>query len=175
MLIVMGLTVFVDLITAVAVGIVMASLLFVKRMADLQLANIQMVTRDDDTAGLSDAERAALSEGHGRVVLYTLQGPFGFGAARGMVRRLAGVDLFDAVVLDMSRVPFIDSSASLGVQDVIEQMTERDKAVFLAGVQPAVAATLDRLGVLALLPDGRRPETTEAALSAAASFAAAKP
>jgi SulP family sulfate permease len=174
MLIVLGLTVFVDLITAVAVGIVLASLLFVKRMADLQIANIRMVTRDDDEAALTDTERTALDAGNGRVVLYTMQGPFGFGAARGMVRRLSAADVFDAVVLDMGRVPFIDSSAALALQDAIEQAAERGKAVFLAGTAPDVAKTLDRLGVTALLSEDRRAATTVEALNRAAAFVETK-
>ncbi len=88
MFVVLLLTVFVDLITAVAVGIVLASLLFVKRMSDLQLANIKTITQDSDEPSLSDPERALLVEAGGRIVLYHLTGPFSFGAAKGMARRL---------------------------------------------------------------------------------------
>ena len=96
MLVVLLLTVFVDLITAVAVGIVLASLLFVKRMSDLQLANIKEITGDIDEPDLSVEEKAALDAGEGRIVLYHLSGPFSFGAAKGMARRLAASDEFDA-------------------------------------------------------------------------------
>ena len=50
-------TVLVDLITAVGIGVVMASLLFVKRMADLELANLQLITESTEETPLSREER----------------------------------------------------------------------------------------------------------------------
>jgi len=154
MVIVLLLTVLVDLITAVAVGVVLASLLFVKRMSDLQLANIKTLTGGADDFTLSEDEKAALEATGGRVVLYHLSGPFSFGAAKGMARRLAASDEYDALVLDLHEVPFIDTSASLGLQDAIDQAQARNKHVFLVGMRPEVSKTLGRLGVLTLLPDG---------------------
>lgn len=152
MLVVLLLTVLVDLITAVAVGIVLASLLFVKRMSELQLANIKAITGANEDHDLTEAEYAALEDGRGRVILYHLSGPFSFGAAKGMARRLGASDEYEALVLDLRDVPFLDSSASLGLEDAIKQAQGRNKHVFLVGVRPEVATTLKRLGVLALLP-----------------------
>lgn len=168
MLVVLLLTVLVDLITAVVVGVVLASLLFVKRMSDLQLANIKAITGADDGPGLSEEEKAALDEAGGRVVLYHLSGPFSFGAAKGMARRLAASDEFDALVLDLSEVPFLDSSASLGLEDAIKQAQAHDKLVFLVGLRPDVADTLKRLGVLKLLPEDHNHASRLGALKQAA-------
>jgi sulfate permease, SulP family len=153
MLVVLLLTVFVDLITAVGVGIVLASLLFVKRMSDLQLTNIKAITGETDEHGLSEDEKAALAAGGGRVILYHLSGPFSFGAAKGMARRLAASDDYDALVLDFREVSFLDSSAAFGLEDAIKQALNHNKHVFLVGVRPEVAKILQRLGVLKLLPD----------------------
>lgn len=153
MLVVLLLTVLVDLITAVAVGVVLASLLFVKRMSDLQLANIKAITGTTDEPSLSEEEKAALQAGGGRVILYHLSGPFSFGAAKGMARRLGASDEYDVLVLDLREVPFLDSSASLGLEDAIKQAQGRNKQVFLVGVRQEVAKTLRRLGVLKLLPE----------------------
>jgi len=168
MVVVLLLTVLVDLITAVAVGIVLASLLFVKRMSDLQLGNIKAITGDTEQVSLSAAEKAALEAGDGRVILYHLSGPFSFGAAKGMARRLAARDEFDALVLDLSEVPFLDSSAALGLDDAIKQAQAHDKQVFLVGVRPEVADTLKRLGVLGLLPDAHHHVSRLEALKQAA-------
>ena len=124
MLVVLLLTVLVDLITAVAVGIVLASLLFVKRMSDLQLANIKAITGGDDEPGLTEAEISALAAGDGRIILYHLSGPFSFGAAKGMARLLAASDDYDALVLDLSDVPFLDSSTSLVLEAAIIRGTD---------------------------------------------------
>ena len=170
MLVVLLLTVFVDLITAVAVGIVLASLLFVKRMSDLQLANIRAITGRTDEPSLSEAEKAALEAGGGRVILYHLSGPFSFGAAKGMARRLAASDHYDALVLDLGEVPFLDSSASLGLEDAIKQAQGHGKHVYLVGVRADVAKILDQLGVLKLLPDDHHHASRLEALEQAAAM-----
>ncbi|MFP6758272.1 MAG: SulP family inorganic anion transporter [Alphaproteobacteria bacterium] len=168
MLVVLLLTVLVDLITAVAVGIVLASLLFVKRMSDLQLANIKAITGDDDDPGLTEAEKSALAAGDGRIILYHLSGPFSFGAAKGMARLLAASDDYDALVLDLSDVPFLDSSASLGLEDAIKQAHGHDKQVYLVGVRAKVMTTLNQLGVLKLLPESHHHVSRLEALEQAA-------
>lgn len=154
MLIVLLLTVFVDLITAVGVGIVLASLLFVKRMSDLQLANIRTLTGDSEDSVLGAEEKALLASGQGRVILFHFTGPFSFGAAKGMARRLAAAGQYDVLILDLTDVPMLDSSASLAVEDAILQAEKRGKDVFLVGVRPEVESVLDRLGIIDLLPTG---------------------
>jgi len=153
MLIVLLLTVLVDLITAVVVGITLASLLFVKRMSDLQLANIKAIVDGTEEHGLTDDEKAALDAGGGRVLLYRLSGPFSFGAAKGMARRLGAFNEYDALLFDLSDVPFFDSSAALGLEDAILQVQRHGHQVYLVGIRPEVARILKRLGVLKLLPD----------------------
>lgn len=154
MLIVLLLTVFVDLITAVGVGIVLASLLFVKRMSDLQLANIRTLTGDAEDSVLGAEEKALLAAGQGRVILFHFTGPFSFGAAKGMARRLAAAGQYDVLILDLTDVPMLDSSASLALEDAILQAEKRGKDVFLVGVRPEVESVLDRLGIIDLLPAG---------------------
>ena len=75
MLVVLALTVLVDLITAVATGVVLASLLFLKRMADLQAANMRAIIEPDESLNLSEQEREILSVARGRILLFHLAGP----------------------------------------------------------------------------------------------------
>jgi SulP family sulfate permease len=168
MVTVLLLTVFVDLITAVAVGIVLASLLFVKRMSDLQIENIQMITADSPDPPLSAEETAVLSQGGARTVLCRLGGPFSFGVARGMARRLGAADEYDALVLDLSDVPMVDSSAGLSIGDVVQQAVSRGKPVYIVGMRPRVRTVLDRLGVMRLLPPQHVEMDRLSALRAAA-------
>jgi SulP family sulfate permease len=175
MAVVLLLTVFVDLITAVAVGIVLASLLFVKRMSDLQLANIRTITHDTSEPLLTPEERNLLVEAHGRVLLYHLSGPFSFGAAKGMVRRLGAANEYDVIVFDLTDVPFVDSSASLALEDSIAQVQGREKQIYLVGVTADVERTLRRLGVMERLPPDHHHITRAQALRAAAAFVAGRP
>ncbi len=168
MVVVLLLTVFVDLITAVAVGVVLASLLFVKRMADLQLENIRMITAETPDPTLSPEEAAVLTQSGGRTVLYRLGGPFSFGVARGMARRLGAADHYDALILDLSDVPMVDSSAGLSIGDVVQQAISRGKPVFIVGMRPRVQTVLDRLGILRLVPPQNAAMDRLSALKAAA-------
>lgn len=168
MLVVLLLTVFVDLITAVGAGVVLASLLFVKRMSDLQLGNIHTIVSPEDSATLDADETKIMAAADGRIAIYHLSGPFSFGAANGMARRMADADAYDALIVDLSDVPFLDSSASLAVEAVIKQVQSRDKQVFVAGVGAETGQVLDKLGALSLLSPDHRHDTRREALHAAA-------
>jgi sulfate permease, SulP family len=153
---VMGLTVFVDLITAVAVGVIAASLLFVKRMADLQARNMRAVIGPDDELPLTQPEQELLQRAGGRVLLYHLSGPMSFGAASDMARRLDDFNLYQVLVLDLSDVPFIDSSASFAIEGIIARSRESGRHVILAGLNGPVARVLAQLGVMRKLGPGGR-------------------
>ncbi len=70
MLTVFSITVFVDLITAVAIGMIMASFLFMQRMVDLQLRSITAVTDPDDESPLSAEEKAIMKKPKGHIHLW---------------------------------------------------------------------------------------------------------
>ncbi|MDA1117273.1 MAG: SulP family inorganic anion transporter [Proteobacteria bacterium] len=153
---VMGLTVFVDLITAVAAGVVMASLLLVKRMADLQLGSMRAVIGDTEETPLDEAEKRALASASGRVLLYAMSGPLSFGAASEMSRKLDGAGRYEVLVLDLSEVPFVDSSSALAIEGMILSARRRGRHVILVGLKGPVARVLVQLGVLRKLgPRGR--------------------
>lgn len=164
MVVVMLLTVFVDLITAVGVGIVLASLLFVKRMSDLQIASMKTITGHSDETPLSDEESALIEAGHGRIIMFHLSGPISFGAAKGLARRLGAADEYGVLVLDLTDVPMIDSSASLAVEDAVRQAHDRHKPVYLVGVGPAIENVLRQLGVIDMIGEDHRYETRFEAL-----------
>ncbi len=164
MVVVLLLTVFVDLITAVGVGIVLASLLFVKRMSDLQIASMKTITGHSDETPLSDEESALIEAGHGRIIMFHLSGPISFGAAKGLARRLGAADEYGVLVLDLTDVPMIDSSASLAVEDAVRQAHDRDKPVYLVGVGPAIERVLRQLGVIDMIGEDHRYGTRVEAL-----------
>ncbi len=119
MLTTFSLTVLVDLITAVTVGTVMASLLFVKRMSDSQAASMKIVGGSGDWTELTDEEVEILESSGGRIVLFHIEGPMSFGSAKGIVRLLATDREKDVLIIDFTDVPFIDSTASFALEEVI--------------------------------------------------------
>jgi SulP family sulfate permease len=159
MFVVLLLTVFVDLVTAVAVGVVLASLLFVKRMSDLQIASVRAIVEPEDDPSFTIEEVNAFERCKGRVLYVHVGGPLSFGAANEVGRRLGSAAGFDLLVLDLSATPFMDSSASLAIEGVIRHATSRHQPVLLVGMVPAVERVLAQLKVLRLVPDECRFKT----------------
>ena len=141
-------TVFVDLITAVALGVVMASLLFMKRMTDLQLDGVTAITEPAAESPLDEAEAQALRDGNGRVLLYHLSGPMSFGAAKGVARRLADFRQYDVLVLDLSDVPQVDFTSARALEDMLVDAQARGREVCMVGLRPQVRSFLSEQRVL---------------------------
>lgn len=170
MLVTLAATVFVDLITAVAVGIVMASLMFVSRMAEVQLSSASVAATSDEAPHLSEEEAAILDRAAGRVVLFHVEGPLSFGSARDITRLMQSSAEKDALVIDMSRVPFIDTSAAMALEEAITGMREMSDTVIVFGMRDSVRDTLQRTGVLRLLEDQQLAANRLQALQAAEAY-----
>ncbi len=144
MALVLGLTVFVDLITAVAVGVVLAALAFVKQIADIQVASL----RSSDAEAFSPEERALLDAANGKVSLFDFAGgPLSFGAAADLghhVREKAKHGM-SAIILDFSRVPTLDLSAAMAVDTIAADAKSNGRKVYITGLNDKVAGTLAAL------------------------------
>lgn len=167
MIVVLALTVFVNIITAVAVGVMLASLAFVKEMAELQVENIKTISHPDQEQ-LFDAEGKALFKqcDHRAMVLH-LSGLISFGAASELTRKFASVGSYDLLIIDLQDVPRIDGSAALALEEIIQVASEGDKHVFVVGLTLRVARVLIQIGALNLIKETSRFDTRNAALHAA--------
>ncbi len=171
MAVVFVITVAVDLITAVAAGVVLASLFFVKEMADLQLANMKVITEVHEESPLTSDEAAVMERNSGKIVLIHVDGPMSFGSAKNMVRRLEtapGLQAFTSCVLDLSDVPIIDGTAALAIEDMLRIIRAHKQHLFFVGMQPKVEKVLEGLGILSHIRPGHRYETRLEALRQAA-------
>jgi SulP family sulfate permease len=169
MVMVLSLTVFVDLITAVVAGVVVAAVAFVKQVADAQLAAAAGES-DDSADGLSDAESALLNECGDRLTYFDLGGPLSFGAAADLghhVRERISPKRHTSLVLDFGRVPFMDVSAARAVETIAQDASHAGKHLYVCGINDAVAASLEGLGVNEHLTHDVRFENRLEALTAA--------
>ena len=164
------LTVFVDLIVAVAAGTIAASLLFVKRMSDLQLESIRAHDGVKGEIPLSDAEKTLLSRFPRDILLYHMSGPMSFGAGQGMTRRVVADGTCKVLVVDLTDVPFVDATASLAIEDIVQRTRAQGVRVLLAGIHPNVERILERIGVLKTIPAESRPGNRLAALRQAVAW-----
>lgn len=141
-------TVLVDLITAVSVGMIMASFVFMQRMVDLQLSSITAITNPKEEFPLSEEENRILTKANGRILLFHISGPMSFGAAKGMARRLASFDEYDVFVMDLSDVPQIDFTSGRAVDDMLHDAWDSGREAYLVGCSMLVASTLKKQGVI---------------------------
>jgi SulP family sulfate permease len=167
MVVVLALTVFVNIITAVAVGVMLASLAFVKEMAELQVENIKTISHPEEEQ-LFDAEGAALfAQCERRAMILHLSGLISFGAASELTRKFASVGSYDLLIIDLQDVPRVDGSAALALEEIIQVATEGGKHVFVVGLTLHVARVLVQIGALRLIKETSRFETRNDALHAA--------
>ncbi|MBO74358.1 MAG: sodium-independent anion transporter [Flavobacteriales bacterium] len=169
MVMVLSLTVFVDLITAVVAGVVVAAVAFVKQVADAQLA-AAAGENDDSKEGLSDAEAALLKECGDRLTYFDLGGPLSFGAAADLghhVRERISSKHHTSLVLDFGRVPFMDVSAVRAVETIAQDATRAGNNLYVCGINDDVAANFEGLGVSEHLPEAIRFTRRLDALTAA--------
>ena len=170
MLVVLALTVFVDVITAVGVGVVIASLVFVKEMAELQVNAIRTIS-DPGHERLFDDETAALYRQHrDRLMFLHLSGPISFGAANELIRRFANVGEYEVLIIDLLDVPHMDGSAGVALEEVIQRAREKHKHVIIVGMTFNVARLMGRLGALDEVRDSGRFDNRAEAVRAAVEF-----
>jgi SulP family sulfate permease len=155
MALVLGLTVFVDLITAVAAGVVLAALAFVKRMADEQLRTIG---HEDTEIVTTDEEREILRKAEGHIMLFEFGGPLSFGAAAdlGSQVRDRSKGKGDAMILDFTRVPFLDVSSARAVETIVCDGRRAGKTVYTTGMNQEVRDVLAGLNADHCLPTDTR-------------------
>ncbi len=166
MALVLGLTVFVDLITAVATGVVLAALGFVKKIADDQLKDFRIGA----PSPISAEEEDILAKFKNQITVFEFGGPLSFGAAAdvGHTVRERVREHTEAIVLDFSRVPFIDVSAARAVETIACDARRVHKSVYTCGMNDDVASDLAGLNADHCFSAGTQFKTRIEALRAAA-------
>ena len=149
---VIALTVFVDLIVAVGVGVFVANVLTIERLSNHRSDSVKAVTYDDEEIELNDKEKALLERANGRVLLFYLSGPMIFGVAKAISREHNLINDYEALVLDLSEVPILGVTSSLALENAITEALEKGRQVFLVGISGQVEKRLGKLGVLEQIP-----------------------
>ncbi len=164
------LTVFIDLTVAVQVGVVLASFLFIKRMADV--TNVAAVTRElvdaPDGTMTADEEGVARRAIPDRVEVYEVNGPFFFGAADKIKDVLHFVAKKPRVfILRMRNVPLLDASGIRVLDDLFQSFSHQHIRFLIAGIQAQPLGVLERAGRLDLYGRENIVASLDEALAAA--------
>ncbi|ERN42831.1 sulfate permease [Rubidibacter lacunae KORDI 51-2] len=146
------LTVFVDLIAAVGVGVFVANILTIDRMSALQSESVKAITDSDDAILLDTEEKKWLERANGRILLFQLSGPMIFGVAKAISREHNALAGCDAIVFDLSDVPHLGVTASLALENAIKEAVEKDRQVFITVTSGQTKRRLEKLDVFNSVP-----------------------
>ncbi|WP_072622256.1 SulP family inorganic anion transporter [Spirulina major] len=146
------LTVFVDLIVAVGVGVFVANILTIERLTKLQSQRVKTVTDADDEIILSPTEMQILDRAEGRILLFHLSGPMIFGVSKAIAREHNAIQQYESLVLDLSDVPVLGVTSSLAIENAINEAIEQGRHVFIVGATGSIQRRLEKLGILAKIP-----------------------
>lgn len=165
------LTVFADLVVAVNIGVILAVLHFLRRMADA--VAVQQLSERELGQELLGQGLQALPRG---VLVYEIDGPFFFGAVENFERALLQTHTDPhLLILRLRRVPFMDISGLQALEEVIDKLAKRGVRVQLCEANHRVLAKLKKTGIVELLGQDNYIEHFASALERASAAAAEPP
>ena len=150
---VIALTVLVDLISAVGIGVFVANVLTIDRMSALQSKRVKTISTADDDVELSAEEQSLIDQASGRVLLFQLAGPMIFGVAKAISREHNAIGECEAVIFDLHEVSHLGVTASLALENAIKEAIEVGRSVYLVLQPGATRRRLEKLKLLDQIPD----------------------
>jgi len=160
MLLVLLLTVFVDLITAVLVGMFIANLVTLDRLTHIQLDNITFkkgnelvseISSNNMDARLTDETQRNLSKAVENTLLLAIDGPVSFAVSRELSRRFTENLAFTTLVIDLSQAKLIGTTTALMIIDLIERTKANNKTVLVITGNDKINQSLRKLSLATLL------------------------
>ncbi|MFW9258021.1 SulP family inorganic anion transporter [Nostoc sp. CALU 546] len=150
---VLFLTVFVDLIVAVGVGVFIANILTINRLSELQAQEVKTISDTDDAIVLNNEEKKLLDLANGRVLLFYLSGPMIFGVSKAIAREHSAMADSDVLIMDLTDVPMLGVTASLAIENAIKDASEQGRHVLIVGATSKVKKRLEKFDISRFVPD----------------------
>ncbi|ENM5739670.1 STAS domain-containing protein [Vibrio mimicus] len=163
LLLTFGLTVFADLVVAVNIGVIIAMLHFVKRMASS--VEVKANGSQDMSYELAQQGKTALPR---ELAVYALEGPFFFAAAETFERVMSSIqETPQILILRLKWVPFMDITGIQTLEEIIQSFHKRGIKVLISGANSRVSQKLLKAGIVGLVGEQNVYPAFEGALSAA--------
>ena len=152
LLITFFLTIIFDLTIAIEVGLIIACLLFMRRMAettDVKVISDEIDPNEELDIKAGNLEHLTIPKG---VEVYEINGPYFFGAGNRFEEIMAGLgDRPKVRIIRMRKVPFVDSTGIHNLTNLCEMSRKEGIQIILSGVNPKVQAVLTKSGFNELL------------------------
>ncbi|PMF35807.1 sodium-independent anion transporter [Vibrio splendidus] len=169
---VMLLTVFVDLIIAVGLGVFISNILIIERLSREQARQVKAISDgdDEDDIPLTDSERQLLDSANGKVLFFYLSGPMIFSVSKAISRQHSSISDYEAMILDLTDVPMIDVTVGLALENAIKDALDAQCEVYLLCPNENTRQQLEKFHVLNLVPESNTYRFRYEALTAATSY-----
>ena len=164
---VMFLTVFVDLIVAVGLGVFISNIIIIEQLSRAQARQVKAISDTDNDVPLTETERVILDKANGKVLFFYLSGPMIFSVSKAISRQHSSIDDYDVMILDLSDVPMIDVTVGLALENAIKDALDVNCEVLLLCPNTDTRDRLEKLNVLNLIPSSNHCISREQALQSA--------
>lgn len=134
------LTILFDLVVAIEIGILVAVLLFMKRMSDVAEVRSWKYAEDEE-----EAEQEKLRKLPSSINVYEISGPLFFGAA-GIIGQIAVKDHAKCLILRMNSVPALDSTALNALTELYDKCTQKKITIILSHVNQQPMNVMEKAG-----------------------------
>lgn len=152
MMTVLALTVFVDLITAVFVGVFVKNLVTISKLSDLQLGKVIFSDGERDLHRLPEDERRILAQHKGEAALFRITGPISYAVGRGLSERFQeNIKQTRLLLIDIADAAIVGISSAMVLEDLIRKAHENQTQVKLIGAHVEQHHELQQLGLIDLV------------------------
>jgi len=168
---VMLLTVFVDLIIAVGLGVFISNILVIEQLSRAQARQVKAISdNDQDVVPLTKSEQVLLDRANGKVLFFYLSGPMIFSVSKAIARQHSSVGDYQAMILDLTDVPMFDVTVGLALENAIKDAQEAQCQVFLLCPNQQTRQQLAKFNSLDMVPPENTYKFRHEALQAALTY-----
>ena len=143
MIVVLTLSVFWNLVYAVGIGLIMAALVFMKKMGDIGLRNSNLF-KGDTASEVADVVPAVINN----LYIHHLSGPLFFGSSDQLFRYTDELQPEQPVILNFEEVPYLDQSGLALLEESLQQMHQKKCLILVCGLQKQPADLLRNMEVI---------------------------
>jgi SulP family sulfate permease len=170
---VMFLTVFVDLIVAVGLGVFISNIIIIEQLSREQARKVKAISdADENDIPLTDNERSMLDKANGKVLFFYLSGPMIFSVSKAISRQHASIANYQVMILDLTDVPMVDVTVGLALENAIKDALEAQCEVLLLCPNVKTRLQLEKFSLLNALTTDKNYASRELALQAALDYVA---
>ena len=153
LLLVFVLTVVIDLVKAIEIGLILAAFLFMKRMTDVSnVSNINMDASEEESENFDFAQESKRIACPRYIQVYEINGPFFFGATDKFLTAMESLDRkTETLIIRMRNVPAMDATALKAFRSVIKNCKRKHISLLITGINPQPLEVLKKTGIFEII------------------------